>query len=63
MVFPKFSGGGPPDAPYKGNTSIKPSKSFFNNNNSQRQKNKTKKKTNKKNKKNKTKKKLKALPH
>ena len=32
--FPKFSWGGP----YKRNTSIKPSKSFFNNNNSQRQK-------------------------
>ena len=34
----KFSGGGPPDPPYKGNTSINPSKSFFNNNSSQRQK-------------------------
>ena len=32
LDFPKFSGGGPPDPPYKGNTSIKPSKSFFNNN-------------------------------
>ena len=32
----KFSGGGPPDPPYKGNTSIKPSKSFFSNNSSQR---------------------------
>ena len=31
-----------PDHPYKGNTSIKPSKSFFNNNNSQRQKKKKK---------------------
>ena len=31
LDFPKFSGGGPPDPPYKGNTSIKPSKSFFNN--------------------------------
>ena len=38
LDFPKFSGGGPPDPPYKGNTSVKPSKSFFNNNNSQRQK-------------------------
>ena len=37
LDFPKFSGGGPPDPSYKGNTSIKPSKSFFNNNNSQRQ--------------------------
>ena len=37
-----FSGGGPLDAPYKGNTSIKPSKSFFNNNSSQRQKKKKK---------------------
>ena len=25
LDFPKFSGGGPPDPPYKGNTSIKPS--------------------------------------
>ena len=24
LDFPKFSGGGPPDPPYKGNTSIKP---------------------------------------
>ena len=32
LDFPKFSGGGPPDPPYKGNTSIKPSKSYFNNN-------------------------------
>ena len=32
LDFPKFSRGGPPDPPYKGNTSIKPSKSFFNNN-------------------------------
>ena len=39
LDFSKFSGGGPPDPPYKGNTSIKPSKSFFNNNNNcQRQK-------------------------
>ena len=30
LDFPKFSGGGAPDPPYKGNTSIKPSKSFFN---------------------------------
>ena len=37
LDFPKFSGGGPPDPPYKGNTSIKPSQCFFNNN-SQRQK-------------------------
>ena len=44
LDFPKFSGGGPPDPPYKGNTSIKPSKSFFNNNSSQRQ-NKKKKNT------------------
>ena len=36
LDFSKFSGGGPPDPPYKGNTSIKPSKSFFNNNSSQR---------------------------
>ena len=27
--FPQYSGGGPPDLPYKRNTSIKPSKSFF----------------------------------
>ena len=32
LDFPKYSGGGPPDPPYKGNTSLKPSKSFFNNN-------------------------------
>ena len=31
LDFSKFSGGGPPHPPYKGNTSIKPSKSFFNN--------------------------------
>ena len=36
LDFSKFSGGGPPDPPYKGNTSIKPSKSFFNNNSDQR---------------------------
>ena len=42
-LFSKFSGGGPPDPTYKGNTSIKPSKSF-NNNSSQRQKKKKKKK-------------------
>ena len=35
LDFSKFSGGGPPDPPYKGNTSIKPSKSFFNNNSNQ----------------------------
>ena len=35
LDFPKFSWGGPPDTPYKANTSIKHSKSFFNN--SQRQ--------------------------
>ena len=29
LDFSKFFGGGPPDPPYKGNTSIKPSKSFF----------------------------------
>ena len=34
LDFQKFSGGGPPDLPYKENASIKPSKSFFNNNNS-----------------------------
>ena len=38
LDFPKFSGGGPPHPPYKGNTSINPSKSFFNNNSSQRHK-------------------------
>ena len=44
LDFPKFSEGGPPDppppptpTPYKRNTSIKSSKSFFNNNSSQRQ--------------------------
>ena len=42
--FLKCFGGGPPDPSYKGTTSIKPSKSFFNNNSSQRQnKNKNKK--------------------
>ena len=40
LDFQKFSGGGPPDHPYKGNTSIKPSKSFFNKNSSQRQRKK-----------------------
>ena len=44
LDFPKFSGGGHPDPPYKWNTSIKPSKSFFNNKSSQRQKKKKKKK-------------------
>ena len=29
LDFPNFSGGGPPDPPYKGNTSIKPSKIFL----------------------------------
>ena len=24
LEFPEYSGGGPPDRPYKGNTSIKP---------------------------------------
>ena len=43
LDFPNSSGEGPPDPPYKGNTSIKPSKSFFNNNGSQRQKKKKKK--------------------
>ena len=43
LDFPKFSGGGPPDPPYKGNTAMKPSKSFFNKNSSQRQKKKKKK--------------------
>ena len=38
LDFSKFSGGGPPEPPYKGNTSIKPSKFFFNNNSSQRRK-------------------------
>ena len=38
LDFPKFSGGGPPDHPFKGNTSIKPSKSLFNNNNCQTKK-------------------------
>ena len=37
FLHSRFSRGGPPDLPYKGNTSIKPSKSFFNNNSSQRQ--------------------------
>ena len=37
LVFSETSYGPPPDPPYKGNTSIKPSKSFFNNNSSQRQ--------------------------
>ena len=36
LDFPKFSGGGPPEPSFKGNISIKPSKSFFNNNNCQR---------------------------
>ena len=36
--FSKIFRGGPSSRPYKGNTSIKPSKSFFNNNSSQRQK-------------------------
>ena len=40
LDFPTFSRGGPPDPPYKGNASIKPSKSFFNNNSSQKGKNK-----------------------
>ena len=44
LDFPNFSGGGSPDPPYRGNTSIKPSKSFFNHNSSQRQKKKKKKK-------------------
>ena len=50
LDFPNFSGGGPPDPTYKGNASIKPSKSFFTNI-SQRQKKKKKKKNRK------------ALPH
>ena len=29
LDFPKFSAGGLPDPSYKGNTSVKPSKSFF----------------------------------
>ena len=41
----------PPSPPYKGNTSIKPSKSFFNNNSSQRKEKKKKKKKKKKRKK------------
>ena len=46
--FSKFSRGAPQDPPYKGNTSTKLSKSFFNNNNSsQRQKKKKKKKAGK----------------
>ena len=40
LDFPKFSGGGLPDPPYKGNTSSKPSKSFFNKNSSQRRRKK-----------------------
>ena len=44
LDFQKFSRGGSPDLLYKGNTSIKPSKSFFNNDSSQRQKTKKKKK-------------------
>ena len=47
LDFPKFSGGGPRDPPYKGNTSIKSSKSFFNNNSSQRQNKERKEKKNK----------------
>ena len=43
LDFPKVSG----DPPYKGNTSIKPSKSSFNNNNNQRQKKKKKKRAGK----------------
>ena len=42
LDFPKCSWGRPPDPPYKAITSIEPSKSFFNNNSSQRQ-NKSKK--------------------
>ena len=38
LDFPKFSGGWPPDPPYKGNTWIKPSKSFFNNNSKKKKK-------------------------
>ena len=38
LDFPNFSGSGPPDPPYKENTLIKPTKSFFNNNSNQRQK-------------------------
>ena len=52
--FSKFSGGGPTDPPYKGNTSIKPSESFFNNNHQPKAKKKKKKKK---------KKSQKALPH
>ena len=43
LDFPKISGGGPPDPTYKGNTSIKLSKSFCNNNSSQRQKQQSRK--------------------
>ena len=43
LDFPKFSGGGPPDPPYKGNTSIKPSKFFFTRTTAKRQKKKQKK--------------------
>ena len=49
LDFPKFSGGGPPDPSYEWNTSIKPTKSFFNNNSGQKRKKKKKKKTRKKN--------------
>ena len=37
LDFPNFSGGGPPDPSYKGNTSFIHSKYFFNNNYSRRQ--------------------------
>ena len=37
LDFPNFYGGGPPNPPYKGNTSTKPSKFFCNNNSSQRE--------------------------
>ena len=39
--FSKISRGGLPDFPYKRHTSIKPSKSFFNNNSRQRQNQRT----------------------
>ena len=39
LDFPKFS-----EPPYKGNTSVKPSKSFFNNNSNHKQQKKKKKK-------------------
>ena len=39
-IFQNFPGEDPRTPPYKGNTSIKPSKSFFDNNSSQRQKKK-----------------------